>query len=217
MFVFQTAYLLAAAVAVLQVCHARSINMTAREPPPSNKITIEVATINGSGCARGTAAIAVSEDNTAFTVTYSAYVAQIGPGVNVMENRKNCQLNLIVRVPNGYTYAVASADYRGYASVQKGVSALQRVNYYFQGQSQTGFVSHSINYNGGSYNDNWQATDSVGLEALVFAPCGDRRNLNLNTELRLSALSPQRSVSYVTMDSTDADISTKYNFAWARC
>ncbi|CAM5378677.1 hypothetical protein SALBM311S_06184 [Streptomyces alboniger] len=34
--------------------------------------------MNGSGCPQGTAAVAVSEDNTAFTVTYSDYLAQAG-------------------------------------------------------------------------------------------------------------------------------------------
>lgn len=46
------------------------------EDPPPDKIVIKVATVNGSGCPQGTAAIAVSEDNTAFTVTYSDYLAQ---------------------------------------------------------------------------------------------------------------------------------------------
>ncbi|MEV5463495.1 DUF4360 domain-containing protein, partial [Streptomyces cellulosae] len=43
--------------------------------PPPDKIVIKVATVNGSGCPQGTAAVAVSEDNTAFTVTYSDYLA----------------------------------------------------------------------------------------------------------------------------------------------
>lgn len=46
------------------------------EDPPPDKIIIKVATVNGSGCPQGTAAVAVSEDNTAFTVTYSDYLAQ---------------------------------------------------------------------------------------------------------------------------------------------
>src|SRR4051794_3787745 len=42
-------------------------------PPPPDKIVIDVVTVNGSGCRPGTAAVAVSPDNTAFTVTYSEY------------------------------------------------------------------------------------------------------------------------------------------------
>src|SRR5688572_12725799 len=85
--------------------------------PPPDKIVIKVATVNGSGCPRGTAAVAVSPDNTAFTVTYSDYLAQVGGGAPSNAFRKNCQLNLIVHVPGGFTYAIASVDYRGFASL----------------------------------------------------------------------------------------------------
>ncbi|MEU0276668.1 DUF4360 domain-containing protein, partial [Streptomyces sp. NPDC006307] len=93
---------------------------------PPDKIVIEVATVNGSGCPLGTAAVAVAPDNTAFTVTYSDYLAQVGVGAEPTDFRKNCQLNLVVHVPQGFTYAVASADYRGYASLAAGASAVQK-------------------------------------------------------------------------------------------
>ncbi|MYY10946.1 DUF4360 domain-containing protein [Streptomyces sp. SID4919] len=81
---------------------------------------IEVATVNGSGCPTGTAAIAVSPDSTAFTVTYSDYLAKAGGPSLPTDFRKNCQLNLIVHVPNGFTYAVMGVDYRGSASLERG-------------------------------------------------------------------------------------------------
>src|SRR3954470_23164074 len=83
--------------------------------PPPDKIVIKVATVNGSGCPAGTAAVAVSPDNTAFTVTYSNYLAQVGKGAKPTDFRKNCQLNLVTHVPQGFSYAIASVDYRGYA------------------------------------------------------------------------------------------------------
>jgi hypothetical protein len=49
-------------------------------PPPTDHIVIDVVTVNGSGCPPGSAAVAVSPDNTAFTVTYSQYLAQVGVG-----------------------------------------------------------------------------------------------------------------------------------------
>ncbi|KJK55093.1 DUF4360 domain-containing protein, partial [Saccharothrix sp. ST-888] len=92
-----------------------STGFTSAVTPPPDKIVIDVATVNGSGCPAGTAAIAVSPDNTAFTVTYSNYLAQVGVGANPTDFRKNCQLNLDVHVPQGFTYAIAAADYRGFA------------------------------------------------------------------------------------------------------
>ena len=183
------------------------------EDPRPDKIVIKVATVNGSGCPAGTAAVAVSGDNTAFTVTYSDYLAQAGGNSDPTAFRKNCQLNLLVHVPAGFTYAIASADYRGFASLQRGASAIQRASYYFQGSSSTAFRTHTYN---GPLNDNWQATDITDWAQLVYAPCGVQRNFNINTELRVNA-GTSMGTSFMAMDSTDGDINTVYHLAWQRC
>ncbi|MEY2248520.1 DUF4360 domain-containing protein [Streptomyces sp. SAS_267] len=185
------------------------------EDPPPDKIVISVATVNGSGCPQGTAAVAVSPDNTAFTVTYSDYLAQVGGNADPIAFRKNCQLNLNVHVPQGFTYAIASADYRGFASLQRGASSTEKASYYFQGSPNTASITHSFR---GPYGDDWQATDTTDWAQLVWAPCGVQRNFNINTELRVSAgTSTPGSSSFMTMDSTDGDISTVYHMAWKEC
>ncbi|MBT2398550.1 DUF4360 domain-containing protein [Streptomyces sp. ISL-100] len=183
---------------------------------PPDKIVIEVATVNGSGCRQGTAAVAVSPDNTAFTVTYSDYLAQVGVGAKPTDFRKNCQLNLIVHVPHGFTYAVASADYRGYARLQAGATAVQKASYYFQGSPDTASRTHPYT---GPYDNNWQATDETDWGQLVWAPCGVKRNFNINTELRVSAgtSDPTKTNSFIAMDSTDGEIKTIYRLAWKEC
>ncbi|MEV7027276.1 DUF4360 domain-containing protein [Kitasatospora sp. NPDC093558] len=185
-------------------------------PTPPDRIVIDVATINGSGCPAGTAAVAVSPDNTAFTVTYSQYLAQIGVGSKPTDFRKNCQLNLRVHVPQGFTYAIASTDYRGYAHLENGAVGVQRAGYYFQGQAQTAYGTHRFT---GPRDDNWQATDTVEVAALVWAPCGEERNFNINTELRVAAgtSDPSTTTSFMTMDSTDGSINTVYHLAWKLC
>ncbi|MGW2558324.1 DUF4360 domain-containing protein [Streptomyces sp. NPDC001514] len=182
---------------------------------PPDKIAIEIATVNGSGCKQGTAAVAVSADNTAFTVTYSEYLAQVGGGSAPTDFRKNCQLNLIVHVPQGFTYAVASADYRGYASLERGATAVQKASYYFQGSPDTAARNHPFS---GPYDNNWQATDETEWGQLVWAPCGVKRNFNINTELRVKAgTSNPSKTSFMTMDSTDGEINTVYRLAWKEC
>jgi hypothetical protein len=184
-------------------------------PPPPDKIVIDVVTVNGSGCPAGTAAVAVAPDNTAFTVTYSQYTAEVGPSAAPTDFRKNCQVNLRVHVPQGFTYAIAKAVFRGFASLQPGATALERANYYFQGQSTTPYASHPF---AGPFEDDWQTEDTTDLAALVYAPCGEQRLFNINTELRVSAgTSPKKSTSFITMDALDGDISTTYHFAWKTC
>ncbi|WP_394822796.1 DUF4360 domain-containing protein [Pendulispora albinea] len=183
--------------------------------PPPDKIVIDVVTVNGSGCPQNTAAVAVSPDNTAFTVTYSQFMAQVGGNSNPTDIRKNCQLNLRVHVPQGFTYAIAQADYRGFAHLERGATGLERANYYFQGNSPTSFRNHNFS---GPMDDDWQATDTTDVAALVYKPCGEERNFNINTELRVGLGSSSASkVSFIAMDSTDGAINTTYHFAWKTC
>jgi hypothetical protein len=184
--------------------------------PPPGQITITIVTVNGSGCPAGSAAVAVSPDNTAFTVTYSDYLAQVGVGAKPTDRYRNCQLDLSVHVPQGFTYAIASADYRGFASLATGATGTERANYYFQCDPQTASSSHPFN---GPYEDNWEGVDSVPIAALVFAPCGVERNLNVNTQILVNPGTSNTSTtnSFMTMDSTDGSVNTIYQFAWEQC
>ncbi|MEV6716057.1 DUF4360 domain-containing protein [Lentzea sp. NPDC051208] len=186
------------------------------ETPPPDHITIDIVTVNGSGCPAGTAAVAVSEDNKAFTVTYSDYLAQVGVGARPTDFRKNCQLNLRVNVPQGFTYGIAQADYRGFAHLERGAYAIQKANYYFQGMSQNDSASHRYN---GPHSDDWQATDQTELAAIVYSPCGEKRNFNINTELRVypGSSNTATTTSFASMDSTDGAIDTTYRFSWRTC
>ncbi|MFC7531648.1 DUF4360 domain-containing protein [Actinoplanes sp. GCM10030250] len=201
--------LLACSLTVSSPAHAGSI----LDDPPNDHIVIDLVAMAGSGCRPGTAAVAVSPDNTAFTTIYSEYLAQAGPGIATTEGRKNCQLNVLVHVPQGFTFAIAKVDYRGYGLLQSGATASQRANYYFQGMTQSTYVSHPIT---APLDDNWMASDDVPIAAMVWHPCGEMRNLNINTELRV-ARGSSRDASFLTMDSTDGSISTTYHFAWREC
>jgi hypothetical protein len=180
---------------------------------PSQRIEVGINTVNGSGCPAGTAAVAVAPDNTAFTVSYSDYLAQSSGDVSPTESRKNCQLNLNVHVPQGFTYAIASVNYRGYAYLGSGATALQKAQYYFQGSAETTASTHNF---AGPMDDNWQTTDTTDYASLVWAPCGETRNFNINSELRVDA-GTGGGTSFIAMDSTDGGVSTTYQLAWEEC
>lgn len=184
--------------------------------PPTEKVVIDVVTVNGSGCPAGTVAVAASPDNTVFTITYSRFIAVVGVGAGSADYLKNCQINLRVKAPSGFTYAIAQTVHRGFASLKNGATAVQRANHYFQGQSPTPYTSHSYN---GPFQDNWQSTDAFDLAARVYAPCGEQRPLNINTELRVNAgaSDPQTTTSFISMDPTDSAITSTYRFSWLEC
>ncbi|GAA0554583.1 DUF4360 domain-containing protein [Paractinoplanes ferrugineus] len=184
-------------------------------PAPRSDMTIKVVAANGSGCPLGSAQVTPARDGKAFTVTYSQFTAQVGVGTKPGDFRKNCQLALDVRVPQGYTYAVSRTDYRGFASIQRGANASLTAFTYFQGDSRTGMTRYNFN---GPTDGNWQRSKAVGISALSFRPCGGQRYLNINNELRVSAGSTaNRAASLITMDSTDGNLDTTYHVAWKKC
>ena len=183
--------------------------------PNNNMMIIDVVSANGSGCKKGTAVVAVAPDNTAFTIAYSDYLALVGPDAGPTDFRKNCQISLDIKVPSGFTYAIAGTDHRGFAKLARGAVAHEATNYYFQGNSQTVRLKHNFQ---GPFDNNWQRTDNVGIASLSFRPCGERRYLNINTELQVGrgSSSPQAS-SLISMDSTDTSIDTVFRVAFKRC
>lgn len=188
---------------------------TAPPPQPKQDMLIDVVSANGSGCPLDTAAVTVSPDNKAFTISYSDFTAQVGADAAATAFRKNCQLGLNVKVPQGYTYAIASVDHRGFAHLERGASATQSSFYYFQGEPHTSKTRRTFT---GPLDTDWQRTDTFGVGSLSFLPCGERRYLNVNTELRVSAgSSNKKKASFLTMDSTDGSLETVYHIAWKRC
>lgn len=203
------------AALALPVSAAQAASADTGESPPPDRIVIDVQTVNGSGCRAGTAQVAPSSDNTAFTVTYSDYLAQAGGNSNPIDMRKNCQLALQIHIPQGFTYAVAGADYRGFAHLAEGAWGMERASYYFQGSSRT---AQSTNRIEGAYSDNWQFSDRTDVGQIVWKPCGVYRNFNVNTELRVYRGSSDSSeTSFMAFDSTDGSIKTTYHFRWKKC
>ena len=191
-----------------------TMSAQADEPPPSGAITLDLTAVN---C--GTAAVAVAPDHTAFAVTYSDFTAKVGPSVQPTDRRVNCHLVMLAHVPQGFTYAITEADYRGYAHLATGAWGIETASYYFQGSLGTIYRQHRID---GPRDDNFEFTDQTPIAALVWAPCGALRNFNVNTELRVNAGSsdPSRTPSYLTMDSTIYPLawnSTIYHLAWKHC
>jgi hypothetical protein len=178
---------------------------------PSDPITVEVVSINGSGCPAGSATVRPLSDNTGFTVAYSSYAAQANGAATPTEFRENCQLGLKVHVPQGFTFAVARAEYSGTAHLAPGTTGLQRANYYFQGSSANNYSDHKFS---GPMYSRWRVSDTAA--GLVYAPCADDRILNVNTELRVDDGSTT-SASSLRMTASSGDVNTIYHFSWKRC
>ncbi|WFE19679.1 DUF4360 domain-containing protein [Solwaraspora sp. WMMD937] len=178
---------------------------------PDSDITVEVVAASGSGCAPGTARVVANPDNTGFRIRYYDFLATVGAGADPTDSRKNCQLGVLVKVPAGWTFAVATADYRGRARIPSGATGRQRTNYYWQGSSDNSRTDATFS---GPYNGFWATADHAPV--LVYVPCGQQRVLNINTELRVDAGTSSGQAS-MSMTTTEGNVDTLFNLDWVRC
>src|SRR5437868_14630846 len=68
----------------------------AAAPAAPDNVSIDVVSVNGSGCPAGTSSVVISDDKTAFTVFYSDFLASAGGNAPPTAFRKNCQISLRV-------------------------------------------------------------------------------------------------------------------------
>jgi len=178
-------------------------------------VTLEVQTINGTGCPvkdKDSVYLKTDPDKTGFTIYYRTFDAVAGPNVDPTRARQNCVLSVLVKVPAGFIFAVGSVEQYGRASLKSGVSADVKNSYWFSGDPVTAKTSHSVYPGDGT----WQFTDVTA--APVWSHCGIERNLNINTSLQINKpAGGYTGNSSIVMKKTNADVSTLYHLKWDRC
>jgi len=181
---------------------ALSLPLAAQSPNP-NQPYIQSISYGGTGCPNGTVGSSFSNDRTSFTLIFDSFVASSGPGVPVTEGRKNCQLNLNVRVPNGSGQYCAVLDYRGYVQLPSGTTADSSAIYYTQdytlpdGQLIT-IGGSPANFAGPVARD-YLTRDSVDLSWNGAEPAINP--VNINSQVRL--IGPASAQAQITHDSID--------------
>lgn len=194
-----------------------STSAMARGPVPAEPITIKKIQYNGSGCPLGTVAQNVADTKDSFTLTFSEFIAETGPGIPLSQSRKNCVLTLVLDVPSGWQFSVADFYYRGFMDLDQGIRAEQSASYFFEGQGQTGrFATNKM----GPYSSDYVYQDTIGLASAVWSPCSVERALNINTSIRVDNTNKRaypNAQGLITNDSVDGQIRQVWGLTWRRC
>ena len=155
-----------------------------------------------------------SNDYKAFTLLFDEYVVEAGPGVSRREGRKACQINVDMQFPQGWSYSIMDVDYRGYVSLDRGVTGVAQSDYYFQGQRGSARLSTTFR---GPIDQDYEYRDSLGISAVVWSPCGASRSLNMKTQIRVDNNRARRGTGLLTVDSVDGQLEQVYGIQWRRC
>ncbi|WP_186645577.1 DUF4360 domain-containing protein [Fluviispira vulneris] len=194
-----------------------AMNASAEIPPYVTIPPIVNGQVNpsygGTGCPAGTARAAVSPDLKSFTMIFDEYVVE-AQGSNSI-TRKNCQILVNFDFPQGWSYSLVRLDYRGFYSLSAGATAKQQSLYYFQGGLQQGRLYTQFT---GPTQGDYTISDTLGINDVVWSPCGEKRALNINTSL-LAQVGPNNpnGFSHLTTDSVDGTVQTTYALMWKKC
>ena len=184
------------------------------QAPNPNEVYVENINVNGTGCPEGSVTTDISEDAKAFTLLFSEFMAQTYDGALPSEKRKNCQITLNLKIPQGWQYSVLDVQYQGYVNLDRGVRGFQTSTYYFQGDARRRATARS-NFRGPIARD-FLLSDKVGFSSVVWSKCGVNRALNINASVGVSNTRPTQN-GLITIDSVDGEIKQKYALRWKRC
>jgi hypothetical protein len=153
--------------------------------PNLNQVRITSVTHAGTGCPAGsrTRVSLLRGWNPSIALQFDAFAAAIGPGTSITDRRKNCQINIGLQVPPGWSYAVSAIDYRGQAHLDAGIEGVQKSTLYFAGELPQASSTAKI---AGPINRAYLVRDTLPHDGLVWSPCDAERNLNVNSQVRLS-------------------------------
>jgi hypothetical protein len=169
---------------------------------------IEQVAYAGSGCDGNSATSAPSPDNQVVTSTFSAFLADAGPGSEGDAATRNCLITMNINVPSGWSYSLESVDFRGFAALDSGVTATRKSLYMIAGSPV--HVTPPARWKG-PISDNFNQPDVGPGAPGVWSPCGGGQVLMIATEATVDNHSHQDRAGQLTIDTIDTELT------WRRC
>jgi hypothetical protein len=175
--------------------------------PNPGTVSIVHFTYGGGGCPSNSVGANITSDAKMLTVLYDKFIAN-GGGTG-SDAHKECTLVVELAFPQGWSYSIVTADYRGFAHLNSGMTATQRSRYWFFGNS----VAFQTKLKG-PYHEDYYRRDEVGINATVWSPCGSIAPLHVKSSVDVD---PPTSLGTMTVDSTDLRVAQIYGLQWRKC
>lgn len=170
--------------------------------------------ISGTGCSKDDTGIIFSQDKKAMTLTFSQFSTEVNSPTTTQISQVDCKIALILEPSQGYTFAVASVDYRGFVSLDPGSKAVLRTKYRMQ-KGEKEIVKSVFQ---GPDDKDFQRFDSiVPSRDREWLPCRGSKKLVIKNTLRVKA--KPHSSGFIALDSIDSEIggTMRYNLTWKKC
>ena len=174
-------------------------------------IALGVPGYGGNGCPAGSASVTLSPDAKSLSIIFDQFIAEAGPNVGKRLDRKACNIAIPVHVPSGYSISIIAVDYRGFVSLPRAATAKLSAEYFFAGMQGPRFVKDFR----GVQNTDYTFSNTLGVAANVWSPCGADVNLRVNANMMLTNSGYEDAMA--TVDSTDINAGIIYQLQFRRC
>jgi hypothetical protein len=168
-------------------------------------------TYGGNGCPQGSASVNLDPGAQTLSILFDQYQVEAGVDGRRLD-RKSCNLRVPIRIPQGWSFSIIGVDYRGFLSLPVGGRAQLSAEYFFSGMRGP---RRSSNFYG-SQNQDYLVSDKIGIEALVWSPCGAEVQMSANTAM-LVQTNARFEQALATVDSVDISAGLIYHLQWRRC
>lgn len=175
-------------------------------------IQLGLPAYGGNGCPNGTASASVSPDGKSLSIIFDQFLTEAGPASGKTIDRKSCNIAVPVHVPNGFSISVLAVDYRGYVGLPAQASARLTAEYFFAGQQGPRFARDFI----GRTDQDYLVNNQLGVQAMVWSPCGADVNLRVNAAMQVRNTNRQLD-AIATVDSADISAGLVYYIQMRRC
>lgn len=192
------------------------------------KVQIASVSAAGSGCRSGQVSPSISPDSQAFSLLFDDYKAESSDAMAL--DRRNCDVRIGLSIPAGWSYAIVSVDYRGFAAVDAGSIVTHQAIYSFDGsrpinerpgfQDSPGRYSFKQTQIRGPYADNYFIRNEISSQIAPWSACsnGGIQTLYINTYLMAQTQSRQASTAMIMLDSVDGQMQSQtYRLVWRAC
>jgi len=188
-------------------------------------ITMQRPSYGGSGCPQGSVIATLSPAKTTISLIFQTFLLEAGAGAD-RQTRKNCDIRLPFRVPDGIRATVVALDYRGYNYLPQGGQAKYQARYYFEAEGlpgrRGGMTIRNLTLHGPE--DDTYFLSSELRQRRHWSKCGQDFVLHIGNDVHLKtnsrmepALSTIDSLDAVGREVRPADTTVKYHMVWKTC
>ncbi len=181
--------------------------------------SLQYAEYEGAGCPQGSVNVTMDPDASSFTVLYDRF--DLRAGADVPMNSLGCNIKLKFKKNKFYSFAVNSADFRGFAYLDPQVrgridSKVKTGNTNFVQGATSSFALENLV---GPMNQNFTLSTQrvlAGTDALACLPMKDSMIVLINTKIQITGAGGAHA-GQLTVDSADGRMAQKYSLKWINC